>query len=105
MIINWNEVKRTLERCIQALAANDAPNCEAAKEAKRLLAETSQAKAYTFHIVVPSEMDAGIRGYYDEITVIVASGEPGGDADEFKEYVQTSLVEWFDGGKVTYEKD
>ncbi len=33
------EVRKTLERCIMALAANGAPNCEAAKESRAALAK------------------------------------------------------------------
>ncbi len=33
------EVRKTLERCIMALAANGAPNCEAVKESRALIAK------------------------------------------------------------------
>lgn len=41
---NFEELVNTLERCIMALATNGTPNCEAAKEARALLAKVKNDK-------------------------------------------------------------
>lgn len=58
-------------------------------------------KTYVFHVVRPSEYDAGIIGYTEEVHVTLQSGDPGWDVGEFEEHVKFSLEEWFDGAKVT----
>jgi len=49
---------------------------------------------------MPGEMSAGIIGFNDTITVIVDSGDPGGEPGEFEEYIREMLNEWYDGGSV-----
>lgn len=56
---------------------------------------------YVFHVVRPSEYDAGIIGYTEEVRVTIQSGMPIGDAGEFEEFMAPTLEEWFDGAKVT----
>lgn len=53
-------------------------------------------KQFTFDITAPAELAAGRRGFEDRITVIVDSGDPGGDGDEFAVYLRQALAEWFD---------
>jgi hypothetical protein len=53
-----------------------------------------------YYIDVPSELSAGLRGYSDEITISVLSGDPGGEDGEFNEFVKDFLNEWFDGAKI-----
>lgn len=53
-------------------------------------------KQFTFDITAPAELAAGRRGFEDRVTVIVDSGDPGGDGDEFAVYLRQSLGEWFD---------
>jgi hypothetical protein len=62
---------------------------------------------YKYEIDSPDELDAGLHGFGDEVTVIVDSGEPGGDPtgeDSFEEYMRQALIEWFDGAKVVFKK-
>jgi len=62
---------------------------------------------YKYEIDSPDELDAGLHGFGDEVTVIVDSGEPGGDPtgeDSFEEYMRQALIEWFYGAKVVFKK-
>jgi len=62
---------------------------------------------YKYEIDSPDELDAGLHGFSDEVTVIVDSGEPGGDPtgeDSFEEYMRQALIEWFYGAKVVFKK-
>lgn len=63
---------------------------------------------YKYEIDSPDELDAGLHGFSDEVTVIVDSGEPGGDPtgeDSFEEYMRQALIEWYDGAGVTLKKE
>jgi len=63
---------------------------------------------YKYEIDSPDELDAGLHGFRDEVTVIVDSGEPGGDPtgeDSFEEYMRQALIEWYDGAGVTLKKE
>ena len=51
-----------------------------------------------FIIRRPDDPAAGIRGFTDEVTVTVASGDPGDTVDEFKDHIRASLQEWYDDG-------
>lgn len=62
---------------------------------------------YKYEIDSPDELDVGLHGFSDEVTVIVDSGEPGGDPtgeDSFEEYMRQALIEWYDGAKVVVKK-
>lgn len=62
---------------------------------------------YKYEIDSPDELDAGLHGFRDEVTVIVDSGEPGGDPtgeDSFEEYMRQALIEWYDGAGVMLKK-
>ena len=62
---------------------------------------------YKYEIDSPDELDVGLHGFRDEVTVIVDSGEPGGDPtgeDSFEEYMRQALIEWYDGAKVVVKK-
>jgi hypothetical protein len=62
---------------------------------------------YKYEIDSPDELDVGLHGFRDEVTVIVDSGEPGGDPtgeDSFEEYMRQTLIEWYDGAKVVFKK-
>jgi len=62
---------------------------------------------YKYEIDSPDELDAGLHGFRDEVTVIVDSGDPGGDPtgeDSFEEHMRQALIEWFDGAKVVFKK-
>ncbi|MCK5602611.1 hypothetical protein KAR91_12095 [Candidatus Pacearchaeota archaeon] len=56
-----------------------------------------------FDVEHPGEPNAGISSYTDTVIVDVESGDPGGDHDEFMEYMQSALSEWFDGAGVGAE--
>ena len=62
---------------------------------------------YKYESDSPDELDVGLHGFRDEVTVIVDSGEPGGDPtgeDSFEEYMRQALIEWYDGSKVVFKK-
>ena len=56
---------------------------------------------YVFDIEQPGEPAAGILPFTDRISVSVASGDPGGEPGEFFEHILNSIVEWYDGAKVS----
>jgi len=60
-------------------------------------------KMYIFSIDIPSEDDAGIMSGNDIVTVIVDSGNPGGDkvGEEFKHHIQTALADWYESKKIS----
>lgn len=57
-------------------------------------------REFKFEIRQAPEPAAGIIGFTDTITVIVASGDPGGEEGEFKEHLREILHEWYDGADV-----
>ncbi|MGF6996875.1 hypothetical protein [Paraburkholderia sp. GAS32] len=63
------------------------------------MAET-KPMSLAFNVDMPSDMSAGRLGFTDAVTVTVASGDPGGEAGEFAQYMRDCLAEWFDGAGV-----
>ena len=55
----------------------------------------------TFEVEHPGELASGMRGYSEKVTVIVDSGDPGGEPGEFRKLIQQSLSEWFKGANIT----
>ena len=53
-----------------------------------------------FDIISPGEIAAGIRGFTDLVSVDVDSGNPGGEAGEFEEFIRQALADWYDGARV-----
>lgn len=53
------------------------------------------ASTYLYEIIAPGEPSAGIPDLYDEVTVLVGSGDPGGDDGEFGEYMRKAIAEWY----------
>ncbi len=53
-----------------------------------------------YEIGMPDELSAGIRGFTDEITITVESGDPGGESGEFASFMHDYLKEWYDGANV-----
>lgn len=49
-----------------------------------------------FWIEQRADLSAGMRGFSDEITVTLASGNPGGKPGEFAEELRQFLSEWFE---------
>lgn len=49
-----------------------------------------------FYVEQRAEPGAGLRGFSDEVTVTVASGDPGGMPGEFAEELRSFLSEWFE---------
>jgi hypothetical protein len=47
-----------------------------------------------FDVYMPSELQAGLRGFTDTIRVTVESGEPGGSRGDFIEHMREALTEW-----------
>jgi len=58
-------------------------------------------KRITFEIETMDEPAAGIIGAYDQVSLEIESGDPGGEEGEFEEYMRRSLLDWYDGGKIT----
>jgi hypothetical protein len=60
-----------------------------------------------FDIDMPEELEAGIRGFSDVVTIEVESGSPGepieptDPEDYFDGFMRSCLAQWFDGAKVT----
>lgn len=53
-----------------------------------------------FAVSFSGECDAGLLPFSDEITVEIASGEPGGEPGEFADFLCEALAEWYDGASV-----
>ncbi len=62
------------------------------------------SKKLSFSVKHPGEIDAGISGYTDTVTVDIESGDAGGDKGEFEEYMRDCLAEWFDGAAVRLDE-
>jgi hypothetical protein len=54
----------------------------------------------TFDVIQPSELEAGTTGFTERITVVVDSGDPGGNSGEFERELCGFLREWYDGAKI-----
>jgi len=54
-----------------------------------------------FEIEKLPELESGIRGFYDQVTIEIESGDPGGEDGQFESYMKQVFVEWYDGAKVT----
>jgi hypothetical protein len=59
-----------------------------------------QAK-YVYEVSHPGESGAGIIGFTDTVTMLLESGDPGGDPGDFAEHIKLALSGWYDGAKVT----
>ena len=60
-------------------------------------------KAYLYGVEFSGEPAAGLRGFTDTVTIIVDSGDPGGEAtgeDSFQAFMLQALREWYDGAKI-----
>jgi len=100
--------RRKLEAVSQEIAkAADAMNEMHARRFTRRL--RNEPLTLTFDVEHPGELQAGIRAYSDRVTVIVDSGDPGGQRAtnlreetswEFAEEMQRFLLAWFDGAAV-----
>lgn len=60
-------------------------------------------KKVVYSVCVPDEYPAGIYGFTDKISVIVHSGDPGGDPGDFENFFLSALKEWYDMGRVSIE--
>ena len=58
-------------------------------------------KTLSFNISFGGEIGAGLYPFSDEVTVSCKSGQWGGSAEEFEEYMCDCLKEWYDGATVT----
>ena len=59
-------------------------------------------KKYTYEIESTGEPDAGYIPYRDTITVTVDSGDPGGEGNEFGDFMAGCLAEWYEGADIFY---
>jgi len=55
----------------------------------------------TFQIYSSGEPNAGLAGVCDKVTIIVESGDPGGEPGEFSDFICQSLSDWYNGAAVT----
>ena len=53
-----------------------------------------------FDITNPGELSAGIYGYTDIVKMIIESGNPGGEKEEFVEHIKNALSEWYEGSNI-----
>lgn len=61
-----------------------------------------------FEVDHQGEPDAGVSSYSDKVTVIVQSGNPGGEEsgdESFQEFMRETLAEWFDGASIRLQDD
>ena len=54
-----------------------------------------------FEINFPGDPSAGMHAYTEMVTILVASGQPGGEPSEFETHMREALCEWFDGATVS----
>jgi hypothetical protein len=59
------------------------------------------SRMFFFDVTHPGEKSAGIPFFTDAVTIIIASGDPGGIEGEFEEFICKTLNDWYDGAKVT----
>ncbi len=59
---------------------------------------------YTFSIVRPEELGAGIIGFSDTVICLLESRRPGGVPENFSDTLRLALIEWYDGAKVSQIK-
>lgn len=57
-------------------------------------------RKYRYSIEFPGDASAGLRSFSDRITVVVDSGDPGGEEGEFVAFIKDALSEWYDGAYV-----
>jgi hypothetical protein len=63
-------------------------------------------KIYTFSIRHPGEPAAGLVSYTETVTIVVGSGDPGGDQDDkddpdtFLGFMLSNLQQWYEGAKI-----
>ena len=102
------EIEREKERVFGTCGGKcgEKPCIEWNKAHRRL---RNEPLTLTFDVEHPGELQAGIRAYSDRVTVIVDSGDPGGQRAtnlreetswEFAEEMQRFLLAWFDGAAV-----
>lgn len=60
------------------------------------------ATTYIFEVDGIYDPAAGIITHGDTVTVIVDSGNPGGEPGEFEQFMCEALADWYDGAKVAY---
>ncbi len=63
------------------------------------------SKKIVYAVKHPGELGAGLYPYYDTITIVVESADPGGGYKDFENYMRQCLAEWFDGADVTERKN
>ena len=62
-------------------------------------------KILIFDVYDPGENASGIVGFADTVTVMVESGDPGGDVGDFDNAMLEALKEWYDGAGVSIRKE
>ena len=62
-----------------------------------------KSRTWKITVEVPSEPDAGIQGFTEEILVTVQSGHPI-EEDEFPAYLEEMFGEWYDTIYCTVEE-
>lgn len=58
------------------------------------------SKTIIYEVSHPGERASGVSSYEDTVLVMVDSGDPGGEPNEFEMYMKACLAEWFDGARV-----
>lgn len=62
--------------------------------------ESPRPLVLTFDVVRLNDSLTGAKGITEEITVTVASGNPGGGPGDFENFIQKALSQWFDGANI-----
>ena len=53
-----------------------------------------------YYIHMPQDLSSGERGFDDEVTIKIKSGDPGGDDGNFARFMKGCLLDWYDGASV-----
>ena len=62
-------------------------------------------KTICFDINDRGDMDAGIWGFTDVVSINIESGDPGGAKGEFEAFMRDALLDWYDGATVIHRKE
>lgn len=55
---------------------------------------------YVYKVDDPGEPEAGISEFTDTVTVLLETGDPGGDPGDFAEHIKLALSSWYVGAKI-----
>jgi len=56
------------------------------------------SKEIVYDVEWPGDPAAGIDGGYEQVTITIESGDPGGEVGEFESHMSEALAKWYDDG-------